>query len=197
MAKTFLLPFLILAAGAAQAADPPAAPPAATAAKPAAEATPAMIGPLVQGVCLFSQNRLIAESQAGKAAQTRIQAMILKARSDLQGEQQKLEARGKALAAKRAALSPMQFEAQAKAIEERGRALQADAADREKQLQGANDRMIGQVIDLARPILSKAYAAHGCGLLLARESAIAGNFGNDLTGEVIAGLDAAGPPAAK
>ena len=39
-----------------------------------------------------------------------------------------------------------------------------------------------------------AFAAHKCGLLFAREAALGGNFGNDLTTDVLAAFDAKGTP---
>jgi Skp family chaperone for outer membrane proteins len=98
--------------------------------------------------------------------------------------------------AKRATLTPMQIQAESQALSLREQSLQAEASERSKQLDVAKSKAFGAVIEGAQPLIAKAYAAHGCGLLLAREAAISGNFGNDITGEVIAALDAAPPQIA-
>jgi Skp family chaperone for outer membrane proteins len=178
---------LLAAPQARAAADPAPAAPA-----PAAPAK--MVGPLVPGVCLLSQEYLITRSKAGQAASAHIQELGQKAQADLTAEQARLQARGKALEAKRATLTPLQLEAQGKALNERAQALQAEAGERRSQLEAAKSKAFSGVIDKAQPFIAQAYAAHGCGLLLAREAAMAGNFGNDLTPEVVAALDAP-PPA--
>ncbi len=179
-------------------ADPvstPPVPPAVAAGAPVPAAAPAKsVGPLVAGVCLLSQESLITRSKPGQAAAAHLQDLGQKSQAELIAEQTRLQARGKALEAKRATLTPLQLEAQGKALNERAQALQAEAGERRSQLEAAKSKAFTAVIDQAQPYIAQAYAAHGCGLLLAREAALFGNFGNDLTPEVIAALDAP-PPA--
>ncbi len=189
----------LLAAPAASVAAPPAAPPAPppAAASPPAAPSPAAsrsVGPLIAGVCLLSQESLITRSKPGQAAAAHIQDLGHKAQAEIAAEQARLQARGKALQAERATLPPIQYQARGEALNQRIAALQTDAAERSKQLEVAKSKAFGAVIDQAQPLIAQAYAAHGCGLLLAREAVLSGNLGNDLTPEVIAGLDAAPPP---
>jgi Skp family chaperone for outer membrane proteins len=178
-------------------ASAPAAPPPPTASAPVPAAAPTRLaGPLVAGVCLLSQEGLITGSKLGQAAAAHLQELGQKSQAELVAEQTRLQARGKALEAKRATLTPLQLEAQGKALNERAQALQAEAGERRSQLEAAKSKALSGVIEHAQPFIAQAYAAHGCGLLLAREAALAGNFGNDLTPEVIAALDAPPPPAA-
>jgi Skp family chaperone for outer membrane proteins len=192
-------PAVAAAQGAATAAAPAAGttltpippPPITAAAGPAAPP----VGPLVTGVCLLSQEGLITRSKPGQAATMRLKEMQQKAQSEFAAEQAHLQARVKALEARRASLPPMQFDAQGQALTQREQALQAEAGERSRALEAAKAKAIDDVLTLAKPLVTKAYAAHGCGLLFAREAVLLGNFGNDLTPEVVAALDAPAAPA--
>ncbi len=190
LATLALTTLTLLAGPAARAgADPAPATPAAVSAAPAKT-----LGPLVAGVCLLSQEGLITGSRPGREAAAHIQELGQKSQAELVAEQTRLQARGKALEAKRATLTPLQLEAQGKALNERAQALQAEAGERRSQLEAAKSKALSGVIERAQPFIAQAYAAHGCGLLLAREAVLTGNLGNDLTPEVVAALDAP-PPA--
>jgi Skp family chaperone for outer membrane proteins len=206
--KTALYAAALMTAQAALAATPPAVAPAVAA--PAAAAAPippppapaaqlpapppATTGPLITGVCLFSQEQLITRSKVGQAATARLRELGQQAQANLTGEKSRLEARAKALEAKRAALSPLQFQQQAEAINQRQASLQAEAQQRGQQLDATKTMAFNQVLLAAKPFTDAAYAAHGCGLLLSREAVLGGNLGNDLTPEVIAAMDAKGTP---
>ncbi|MNE33232.1 hypothetical protein D3C80_1268880 [compost metagenome] len=47
-----------------------------------------------------------------------------------------------------------------------------------------------RIANEAQPAIAQVYAAKSCGLLLDRNSALGGNFANDLTAEVVQALDA-------
>ena len=188
-----------LAASAAQAQAPAAPAPAAAVPAPAIAAAPAAApgpskGPLVTGVCLLSQEALIARSKVGQAATARLRELAGQAQSNLNAEKARLEARGKALGEKRATLTPMQIEAQSQALNQRAQALQAEAGERTQQIDATKTKVFNQIIETAQPYVTQAYAAHGCGLLFAREAVLTGNLGNDLTDEVLAALDAKATP---
>ena len=202
----------LLVAQSAQAAGPPTAPaapppaPAAPAATiPTAALAPATMapapaananGPLIAGVCLLSQEGLIARSKVGQATTARLHELTLQVQANLAAEKARIEARGKALEAKRATLSPMQIQAQGEALNQRAQALQAEAGERSQQIDATKSHAYDQVLQQAQPFITQAYAAHACGLLLAREAVVTGNLGNDLTPEVVAALDAKATPIA-
>jgi Skp family chaperone for outer membrane proteins len=186
-----LAALIVLASPAARAAGPAASPAAsATPAASAPVAAPDLKGPLIAGICLLSQEGIITQSQYGRAATARVQEMARKLQADLNAEQARLQARGKALEAKRAALPPIEYQAQGEALNQRAQALQAEGAERGKQLDAAKTAAFRDVLERAEPFVAQAYAAHGCGLLLARDTVLAGNLGNDLTGEAVAAFDA-------
>jgi len=174
---------------------PPAPPaPAAAPAPVAAVAAPPAKGPLVPGVCLLSEETLIARSKVGQAATARLRELAGQVQANLNAEKARLEARGKALGEKRATLTPLQIQAQSQALNQRVQSLQTEAGERSAQIDATKTRAFGRVIQTAQPYISQAYAAHGCGLLFAREAVLTGNLGNDLTDEVLAALDAKATP---
>ena len=172
-----------------------AAPAVATPGAPAIPlATPASKGPLVPGVCLLSQEALITRSKVGQAATARLRELAGQVQANLNGEKARLEARGKALNDKRATLTPLQIEAQSQALNQRAQALQAEAGERSQQIDATKTKAFNRILQDAQPYISQAYAAHGCGLLFARETLLTGNTGNDLTDEVLAAFDAKATP---
>ena len=195
-----------LGARAASPAAAPAAPPPAPAATiPTTALTPATMapppaantnGPLIAGVCLLSQEGLIAKSKVGQATTARLRELTQQVQANLAAEKARIEARGKALEAKRATLSPMQIQAQGEALNQRAQALQAEAGERSQQIDATKAHAFDQVLQQAQPFITQAYAVHACGLLLAREAVVTGNLGNDLTPEVVAALDAKATPSA-
>ena len=173
----------------------PAAPPAPTAATAATVATPAASkGPLVPGVCLLSQEALIGRSKVGQAATARLRELAGQVQANLNAEKARLEARGKALNDKRATLTPLQIQAQSQALNQRAQALQAEAGERTQQIDVTKTKAFNRLLQQAQPYVTQAYAAHGCGLLFARETVLTGNLGNDLTDEVLTALDAKATP---
>ena len=170
------------AAGGAAQAPPSATPPAQ------------LNGPLVPGVCLLSQAGVIERSKIGAAAGARLRSLAQQAQSGLDADKASLERRGSALTAERATLPPAQFQAKAQALNQRAQAIQAEAAERTRQLESTRQKVFGLILQDAQPYIAQAFATHGCGLLVSREAVLGGNMTNDLTAEVVAGLDANAAP---
>jgi Skp family chaperone for outer membrane proteins len=175
-------------------------PQGALAAGEAAPAPPSAIpaaqlnGPLVPGVCLLSQAGLIDRSKIGAAAGVRLRSLAQQAQAGLDADKTSLERRETALTAERATLPPAQFQAKAQALNQRAQALQAEAAERTRQLEATRQKVFGLILQDAQPYIAKAFATHGCGLLVSREAVLGGNMTNDLTAEVVAALDANAAP---
>jgi len=47
-----------------------------------------------------------------------------------------------------------------------------------------------QIGEQAQPLVASSYTSHHCGLLLNRDAVLGGNTTNDLTADVVRGLDA-------
>jgi Skp family chaperone for outer membrane proteins len=186
MLATALAASLALPAAAQTTSPTPTAAPAAT--------VGGLSGPLVPGVCLLSRDDLIMKSKVGGAAIARLKVLASHAQASIEAEKSHIEASGKALSAKRATLTQQQFETEAAAIQRRAQNLQVDVSQRERQIESTRNRAYAQVLQAAQPFVATTFAAHQCGLLFAREAALGGNFGNDLTPEVLTAFDAKGTP---
>ncbi len=163
----------------------------------AASETPpaaAMVGPLVAGVCLLSRQDLVSHSKIGLAAAARLETLTRASQTEFNGEKARIEARAKALGAKRGSLPPAQLQAQGQALNQRFAALQAQAGVRARQIDDTHAMVAARMVDGAQPYIAAAFAAHGCGLLVAREAVLGGNLTNDLTPEVLVALDAKAAP---
>ena len=181
---------LSLLAGAAARAQSPAAP-AAAPTSPAAPAAVASRGPLIAGVCLLSREEMIGRSKIGAAMTARLRELAQQTQANINADKARLVARQRAFEAKRATLSPQQFEAQGQALmQSLNQKAQADQAEAQERFEATKSNAVSRVLQQAAPFVDQAYAAHGCGLLFTREAVISGNLGNDLTPEVVAALDA-------
>ena len=151
-------------------------------------------GPLVPGVCLLSQQVLIGRSKVGAAANARLHSLAEQAQASLDADKASLERRANALNAERTTLTPAQFQAKAQALNQRGQAIQTEAAERTRQLEATRQKAFGLILQEAQPFIATAYTAHSCGLLFSREAVLGGNMANDLTPEVVVALDAGVAP---
>ena len=175
----------------ARAASVPASAPASAAAP-----VSSLAGPLVPGVCLLSQQGLIGRSKVGAAATARLRSLAEQAQAELDADKASLERRANGLNAERATLTPAQFQAKAQALNQRGQAVQAEAAERTRQLEATRQKAYGLILQEAQPFVARAFTAHACGLLVSREAVLGGNLANDLTPEVLVAMDAGATPVA-
>jgi Skp family chaperone for outer membrane proteins len=159
---------------------------AATAPAPA----PAANGPLVPNVCLLSPQVAFANAKVGVAATARLRELAQQVQARLDATRAPLEAEAKALEAQRGKISAAEFSQRQQALTPRVQALQADTQNGNRQIDATRQAALSRIAREAQPIITAAYAAHHCGLLLDRASVLGGNMGNDLTPDVVQGLDA-------
>lgn len=171
----------IASAQAATGARPSAAP-----AAPAA-ASQALGGPVVAGVCLLSREAVFANAAVGRAATTRLADLAKTAQAEIDAQRAPLEAAAKALEGKG---ETDQTRAQAKTLGQQWQALQQKAAHNSREIDATRNKVLERIANEAQPVIAEVYAARRCGLLVDRASALGGNFTNDLTADVVRGLDA-------
>lgn len=157
---------------------------------PAAGGDPLAGGPQIAGLCLLSQTAVLSNAKVGLAATARLQYLTQQTQTGLNGEIQALQSEGKALEAKRASLKSADFQQQQQALATRYKALQDRAALLSRAVEATRVKALNQIDTQERPVIAQVYKARGCGLLLDRNSVIAGNLAGDLTAGVVAGLDA-------
>ena len=167
-----------------------AAPPAAS----AQTAGPQNPGPAIPGVCVYFNQRLLAQSTVGQAVQARMEALATEVQGELapygttiQTEITTLQQGGQAAdpdGSRRTALQQRIQEAQA---------LEQTRQEELRYTLGEQRRLISAAVE---PILVAVYQERGCGLLLDRESVFIMNPAMDVTDTVIERLNTALPTLA-
>ncbi len=161
-----------------------AALPAAAQQAPAAQP---LGGPVIPGVCLLSREAVFANAAAGKAASARLQDLAAAAQSEIETERQPLEAQLRALETQPDNAARRQ---RAEALASQWQTLQQKAAHASQEIEATRLKAMERIANEAQPAIAQVYAAKACGLLLDRNSALGGNFANDLTADVVQALDA-------
>jgi Skp family chaperone for outer membrane proteins len=147
-------------------------------------------GPQVQGVCLLSQQAVVANAKVGVAATARLKQLASQAQSDVEAARAPIQADAKALEAQRATMKPADFEAKSQALGARYQVLQQAAQGKSQQVELTRQKVLAQIASAAQPVIAQVYKAKGCGLLVDRSAVLGGNMGGDLTQAVVEGLDA-------
>jgi len=147
-------------------------------------------GTLVQGVCLLSREAVFANAAVGKAATARLQQLAQVAQAEVDGDRKPLEADIKTFQAEGAKLDATQRQLREQALTARLQPIQSKADLRGREIEATRVKAFQRIADEAQPVIATVYKQKGCGLLLDRTVALGGNFGNDLTADVVKSLDA-------
>lgn len=143
-------------------------------------------GPVIPGVCLLSREAVFANAAAGKAASARLQELAAAAQTEIEAERQPLEAELRALESQPDNAARRQ---RAEALAGQWQTLQQKAAHAGQEVEATRVKAMERIANEAQPAIAQVYATKSCGLLLDRNSALGGNFANDLTAEVVQALD--------
>lgn len=160
----------------------------AGAAVPAAaqQAAQPLGGPVISGVCLLSREAVFANAAAGRAASARLQELAASAQAEIDAERQPLEAELRALESQPDNAARRQ---RAEALAGQWQTLQQKAAHAGQEVEATRAKAMERIANEAQPAIAQVYTAKSCGLLLDRNSALGGNFANDLTAYVVQALD--------
>ncbi|MGI9377334.1 MAG: OmpH family outer membrane protein [Tsuneonella suprasediminis] len=144
-------------------------------------------GPVVPGVCLLSREAIYANAAVAKASTARLAELTRTAQAAIDAQRTPLETEVKALQGQ-----PDNAETRQKrdALAARWNDLQKRAAHDSSEIDATRAKVMERISTEAQPVISQVYASKKCGLLLDRKSALGGNFANDLTADVVKGLDA-------
>lgn len=147
-------------------------------------------GPAVPGVCLLSQQAVLANAKIGLAATARLKTIAEAADAEIAAARAPIEADAKALQGQAASLKPAEFAARRQALANRAQSLQQTAEERRREVELTREKALAEIASDAQPVIAQVYGAHGCGLLVDRGSILGGNMSGDLTADVVKGLDA-------
>jgi Skp family chaperone for outer membrane proteins len=161
-----------------------------TAAAPTPAAAQSLGGPAIAGICLLSREAIFANAAVGRDATARLQALMRAAQAEIEVQRQSIEADARALEGQRAALAADHLRQRQEALAQRLQAVQRQAAHVSREIEATRASVLGRISSEAQPVIVEAYRQKNCGLLLDRDTALGGNFVNDLTAQVAQGLDA-------
>jgi Skp family chaperone for outer membrane proteins len=147
-------------------------------------------GALIPGICLVSREAIFANAAVGKAASARLAQLAQEAQAEIETERKPLEADLQAFQADAPKLAPAQRTQREQALQPRLKAVQDKTQLRSREIEATRAKALQQIAGYAQPVIAAAYTQHKCGLLLDRNTVLGGNMGNDLTPEVVKGLDA-------
>lgn len=152
---------------------------------------PANPGPVIAGVCVFHNDRMLAQSTAGQAVQAGMQRLITEVQGELQPYAAAIQTEAQALQQGGAAADPQGTRRQA--LQQRAQEAQQLEQTRQQELQYTQGLQVRAIAQAADPILVAVYQERGCGLLLDRSAVYIANPAMDITDVVIQRLNTALP----
>ncbi|UDF02335.1 OmpH family outer membrane protein [Asticcacaulis sp. AND118] len=167
-------------------AQQPAAAPAPAAAQPQTKP-----GPVIAGVCVYSNEAVMANAAVSKAAAQRLQQINQQAEAELEPDAAALEKERAGLATQQKTLTKDKFDPLAQAFMGKVKTFQDKAFIVNQELGRTEQEANVKVAQLVAPALSSTYEAKNCGMLVDRKAVLFANPAMDITGDVIAKLDAA------
>lgn len=159
----------------------------------AQSAGPANPGPVIPGVCVYFNQRAMAQSTAGQAVQARMMQLSQEAEAELAPYGSSIQTEITALQQAGASLPEAERNQRGQAVQQRIQEAQQLEQTREAELrytQAEQRRLMSVAIE---PILVALYQERGCGLLLSREGVFIMNPAMDITDQVIQRLNTALP----
>lgn len=165
----------------------------ATGANAQQTAAPTNPGPVIPGVCVYYNARLLAQSSAGQAVETRMQQLAQEVQGELQPYATQIQTEAQALQSAGASLPADQANQRRQALQQRVQEAQQLEATRENELRYTLAMQRQAITTAVSPILTAIYQEKGCGLLLDRESVFMMNPAMDVTDLVIQRLNTALP----
>jgi Skp family chaperone for outer membrane proteins len=152
---------------------------------------PANPGPVIPGVCVFHNERMLSQTTAGQAIQTGMQRLVAEVQGELQPYAAAIQTEAQQLQQGGATADPDGSRRQA--LQQRAQEAQQLEQTRQQELQYTQQMPIRAIAQAADPILVAVYQERGCGLLLDRSAVYVFNTGMDITDVVIQRVNAALP----
>lgn len=157
-------------------------------------AAPAAGNPLggspVAGVCMLSREAVFAQSKVGQSASDRLKSLATQQQQSLETQRKPLETEVQAFQQKASTLTEAQRQQQGQALQQRMQSYQEQVNQLDERIQLTRGKVMQQIGEQAQPLVASSYTSHHCGLLLNRDAVLGGNTTNDLTADVVRGLDA-------
>ncbi|ESQ78144.1 OmpH family outer membrane protein [Asticcacaulis sp. YBE204] len=162
---------------------------AASAQAPAAQQPQTKPGPVIAGVCVYSNEAVMANAAIAKAAATRLEQINQQAEAELGPDVTALEKERASLAAQQKTLTKEKFEPLAQAFYTKAKAFQDKAFIVNQELGRTEQQANVLIAQQVGPVLSSVYETKNCGVLVDRKAVLFANPAMDITGDVIKKLD--------
>lgn len=183
--KTYLLPLGVLLLASAAQAQTPAAPAQAPATKP---------GPVIAGVCVYSNDAVLRNAEVSKAALARLEQISTAAEAELEPDIKALEAERQTIVTQQQGGATQQtLQPLVQALNTKAQAFSDKAFIVNQELSRTEQQANAQLAQVVGPILNATYEGRNCGILVDRGAVLFANPAMDITSEVIEKLNAARP----
>jgi outer membrane protein len=150
-------------------------------------------GAPLAGVCVYSEELTLSQTQAAIAANQQLAKMQQTVNGEVKPTNDALISEAKGLEARKASMPAAQYQQSATDLQRRAQAQDALIRTRNDQLARTRDQAVRQIGAAALPALNAALTAHRCSVVLDKGRIYSVNAAMDLTPEVIQKVNAALP----
>ncbi len=150
-------------------------------------------GPVIPGVCVFHNARLLAQSTAGQSLQSGMQALTQQVRTELQPYSDSITSELQAIQSAGQTIPQAEQQQRVQALQQRVNELQELEQTRQVELAYTQQQQMLAIATAVDPIIVQVYQERGCGLLVDRESVYLLNPAMDITEVVVQRLNQALP----
>ncbi|MEN5176609.1 OmpH family outer membrane protein [Brevundimonas diminuta] len=151
---------------------------------------PANPGPAIPGVCVYFNQRVLAQSTAGQAVQTRMEQLAQEVQGELQPYATAIQTEAQALQQGQATIPADQMNQRRQALQTRIQEAQQLEGTRDNELRYTLAEQRRKISEAIEPLLVAIYQEKGCGIMIDRESVFIMNPAMDVTDTVIQRLNA-------
>jgi Skp family chaperone for outer membrane proteins len=150
-------------------------------------------GAPLSGVCVYSEEVTLSQSQAGIAANQQLAKLQQSINAELKPTTDALVNDAKALQARKASTPAAQYDQSTADLQRRAQAQDALARTRNDQLVRTRDEAVRQIGVAALPALNAAITGHRCAIVVDKSRVYSVNAAMDITSEVIQKVNASLP----
>ena len=151
---------------------------------------PANPGPAIPGVCVYFNQRVLAQSTVGQAVQTRMEQLAQEVQGELQPYATAIQTEAQALQQGAATIPADQMNQRRQQLQTRIQEAQQLEGTRDNELRYTLAQQRQKISESIEPLLVAVYQEKGCGIMIDRESVFIMNPAMDVTDTVIQRLNA-------
>lgn len=151
---------------------------------------PANPGPAIPGVCVYFNQRVLAQSTVGQAVQTRMEQLAQEVQGEIQPYATTIQTEAQALQQGAATIPADQMNQRRQQLQQRIQEAQQLEATRDNELRYTLAEQRRKISEAIEPLLVAVYQEKGCGIMIDRESVFIMNPAMDVTDTVIQRLNA-------